>query len=61
MLNKYNSVREAAFKDALDQPNFKFRTYKTKEKFYQLFLDFMSRDEVADKWVIDARNITEEN
>lgn len=46
LLNKYNSVREAAFEDALDQPNFKFRTYKTKEEFYQLFLDFMSIDEV---------------
>ncbi|MBT2639888.1 hypothetical protein [Bacillus sp. ISL-39] len=46
LLNKYNSVREAAFKDALDQPNFEFRTYKTKEEFYQLFLDFMSKDEV---------------
>lgn len=46
LLNKYNTVRETAFEDALDQPNFKFQTYKTKEEFYGLFLDFMSREEI---------------
>jgi hypothetical protein len=46
LLERYNSVRDAAFQDALDQPEYKFRTYKTKEEFYQLFLGFMSRGHV---------------
>lgn len=55
LLNRYNTVREAAYDDAQDQPNLKFQTYKTKEEFYQLFLDFMSRDEVEQNFSIRLR------
>ncbi len=55
LLNRYNTVREAAYDDALDQPNYKFQTYKTKEEFYQLFLDFMSRDVVEQSFSIRLR------
>lgn len=40
LLERYNSVREAAYQDAPD--NYKFRSYKTKEEFYRLFVEFMS-------------------
>jgi hypothetical protein len=40
LLEKYDSVREAAYQDAPD--NYKFRSYKTKEEFYRLFVEFMS-------------------
>ncbi|WLR55374.1 hypothetical protein LC048_24445 [Mesobacillus subterraneus] len=46
LLQRYNSVRKTAFQDALDELDFKFRTYKTKEEFYQLFVDFMSYEYV---------------
>ena len=55
LLNRYNTVREAAYDDALDQPNYKFQSYKTKEEFYQLFLDFMSRDVVEPTFSIRLR------
>ncbi|MBT2639887.1 S-layer homology domain-containing protein [Bacillus sp. ISL-39] len=55
LLNRYNSVREAAFEDALNQPNSEFKTYKTKEEFYQLFLDFMARDVVEQTFSIRLR------
>ena len=42
LLERYDSVIEAAYEDASNEPPLKFRTYKTKEEFYQLFLEFMS-------------------
>ena len=45
LLEKYNTTRDAAFADSYTE-DFKFNTYKTKEEFYALFTDFMSRDHV---------------
>lgn len=50
LLERYNSLRETAYQGALDDPNLKFRTYKTKEEFYQVFVEFMSYELVKDTY-----------
>lgn len=42
MLQRYNSLWKSVYQDADNQPDGKFSNLKTKEDFYQLFLDFMS-------------------
>lgn len=47
LLKRYDSVKQTAYQDALNDPDMKFQAYKTKEEFYQLFVDFMS-DELVE-------------
>lgn len=42
LLDRYEVTMNNAFRDSHELPNFKFKTYKTKQEFYALFTDFMS-------------------
>lgn len=46
LLKKYKTVMDEAFADSHNSNDFKFKTYNTKEEFYTLFTDFMSREQV---------------
>jgi len=46
LLEKYKTVMDEAFADSHNSNDFKFKTYNTKEEFYALFTDFMSKEQV---------------
>jgi hypothetical protein len=50
LLERYNNTRESVYMDVDWQNREKFRTYKTKEDFYSLFLLFMSREYVESNY-----------
>ncbi|MEH7883171.1 DUF4367 domain-containing protein [Bacillus sp. JJ1609] len=46
LLEKYKTVMDEAFADSHNTNDFKFKAYNTKEDFYALFTDFVSREQV---------------
>ncbi|WP_423408427.1 DUF4367 domain-containing protein [Heyndrickxia sp. MSNUG] len=46
LLEKYKTVMDEAFADSHNSNDFKFKSYNTKEDFYALFTDFVSREQV---------------